>query len=138
MGSALITLACRSCGRVMAADGFRVLVCGGRDYADRDRVFAELDALQPIRMVIHGNARGADALAHEWCLSRRVQAAPCPAKWSKYGKRAGPMRNEAMLGHSPDLVLAFPGGRGTADMVSRARKAGVRVVEIATQRTAHD
>jgi len=39
-----------------------------------------------------------------------------------------------MLGHSPDLVLAFPGGRGTADMVSRARKAGVRVVEIATLR----
>ena len=118
----------------MAADGFRVLVCGGRDYDDRDRVFSELDALQPIRMVIHGNARGADTLAQAWCLSRRVQAAACPAQWSKYGKRAGPMRNEAMLGHSPDLVLAFPGGRGTADMVSRARKAGVRVVEIATLR----
>ena len=114
----------------MAADGFRVLVCGGRDYDDRDRVFSELDTLQPIRMVIHGNARGADTLAQAWCLSRRVQAAACPAQWSKYGKRAGPMRNEAMLGHSPDLVLAFPGGRGTADMVSRARKAGVRVVEV--------
>lgn len=60
----------------MARDGFRVLVCGGRDYDDRARVFAELDALQPIRMVIHGNARGADALAHQWGLSRRVQAAP--------------------------------------------------------------
>ena len=114
----------------MAADGFRVLVCGGRDYDDRDRVFSELDALQPIRMVIHGNARGADSLAQAWCVSRRVQAVACPAQWSKHGKRAGPMRNEAMLGHSPDLVLAFQGGRGTADMVSRARKAGVRVVEV--------
>jgi hypothetical protein len=27
----------------------------------------------------------------------------------------------------PDLVIAFPGGRGAADMVSRAIKAGIRV-----------
>jgi len=29
----------------------------------------------------------------------------------------------------PDIVLAFPGGTGTADMMRRARAAGVRVVE---------
>jgi Lhr-like helicase len=34
----------------------------------------------------------------------------------------------------PDLVIAFPGGRGTADMVGRARKAGIRVVEISPAR----
>jgi len=120
----------------MALDGFRVLVCGGRDYDDRARVFAELDALQPIRMVIHGNARGADTLAGIWCRHRSVQEVACPAQWSKFGKRAGPMRNEAMLGHSPDLVLAFPGGTGTADMVRRARRAGVRVVEVGSGRAA--
>ena len=120
----------------MALDGFRVLVCGGRDYDDRDRAFAELDALQPIRMVIHGNARGADMLAGIWCRHRSVQEVACPAQWSKFGKRAGPMRNEAMLGHSPDLVLAFPGGAGTADMVRRARRAGVRVVEVGAGRAA--
>ena len=70
--------------------------------------FSELDALQPIRMVIHGNARGQIPCAG-LRLSRRVQAAACPAQWSKHGKRAGPMRNEAMLGHSPDLVLGFSG-----------------------------
>ena len=31
----------------------------------------------------------------------------------------------------PDLVIAFPGGRGTADMVRKANRAGVKVVEIA-------
>jgi UDP-N-acetylmuramoylalanine-D-glutamate ligase len=31
----------------------------------------------------------------------------------------------------PDLVVAAPGGRGTADMVRRARDAGIEVVEVA-------
>lgn len=52
------------------------------------------------------------------------------ADWSKYGKAAGPMRNQKMLDeYKPDLVVALPGGRGTADMVSRARVAGVEVIE---------
>jgi hypothetical protein len=39
------------------------------------------------------------------------------------------MRNQAMLDYGkPDLVVAFPGGKGTADMVRRARVAGVKVL----------
>lgn len=30
----------------------------------------------------------------------------------------------------PDVVVAFKGGRGTADMVRRAREAGVKVIEV--------
>lgn len=108
----------------------RIIVCGGRDYADRARVFSELDRLGPVDMLFHGGARGADALAAAWAKERRVKHFAVPAKWSKYGKRAGPLRNQAMLGHGVDLVVAFPGGHGTADMVSRARKAGVRVLEV--------
>lgn len=119
----------------MSADAtFRVLVCGGRDYGDYRRVCAVLDAIHaetPILGIIHGNARGADLLAHSWALGRRVGGWACPANWSRDGKRAGPLRNQRMLGHSPDLVVAFPGGRGTADMVKCARAAGVRVMEIA-------
>ncbi len=38
------------------------------------------------------------------------------------------IRNQQMLDEAkPDMVLAFPGGRGTDDMVSRAEKAGVPV-----------
>lgn len=44
------------------------------------------------------------------------------------GKAAGPIRNQRMLDEGkPDLVVAFPGGRGTADMVRRAKAAGVPV-----------
>ena len=46
--------------------------------------------------------------------------------WKKYGKKAGPLRNQQMLEEGkPDLVVAFPGGNGTADMVRRAKKANI-------------
>jgi UDP-N-acetylmuramoylalanine-D-glutamate ligase len=53
-----------------------------------------------------------------------------PAKWDLHGKSAGPIRNQQMLDTGVDLVIAFPGGKGTAHMVSIAKKAGVKVVEI--------
>jgi hypothetical protein len=112
----------------------RVLVCGGRDYSDRDRVFAVLDKLDGgpgIDTIIEGGARGADRLAREWAYFQNVPCAVFEADWENQGSFAGPARNKRMLDEGkPDLVIAFPGGRGTADMVRKARKAGVEVVEI--------
>lgn len=111
----------------------RVIVCGGRDYSDKAAVERVLDALhhvRPIRHLFHGNARGADSLAADWGTSMQgVSVHAVPANWAKYGRSAGPKRNQAMLGQSPDLVVAFPGGKGTADMINRARKAGVEVMD---------
>ncbi len=111
----------------------RVLVTGGRDYINTYELFGKLNELHNevgITVVIHGGASGADALAGNWARSRKVQEIACPADWDKHGKAAGPIRNQEMLEqHKPDLVVAFSGGRGTADMVRRARDAGVRVVE---------
>lgn len=110
----------------------RVLVCGGRDFKDGALVFMVLDtahAANPIVDLIHGAAPGADALAHEWAYRRRVRMRPFHADWKKHGKAAGPIRNQRMLDEGrPDMVIAFPGGRGTADMIERANKAGVPVV----------
>ncbi len=53
------------------------------------------------------------------------------ALWERHGRAAGVIRNQAMLDYGIDLVLAFPGGRGTADMVRRARSAGVAVAAVA-------
>ena len=110
----------------------RVLVCGGRDFADRDTVFRALNALAEKygRLnVIQGGARGADRLALDWALQApSVQLSNYPADWQRHGKAAGAIRNQQMLDEGkPDLVLAFPGGRGTADMVRRAKAAGIPV-----------
>ena len=110
----------------------RVLVCGGRDYGDRAALFAALDRLHAERrftMLIAGGARGADTLAAEWANSRGVPAEIYMADWKRQGRAAGPIRNERMLREGkPDLVVAFPGGKGTAGMVALARNATVEVV----------
>lgn len=110
----------------------RVLVCGGRNYCEASVLWGELDTLHrqaahDSMIVIQGGARGADQMAREWCAAREVPYDNFPANWETFGRAAGPLRNNAMLRASPDLVLAFPGGRGTADMVSKAKAAGVPV-----------
>ncbi|RVT89267.1 DUF2493 domain-containing protein [Rhodovarius crocodyli] len=115
----------------------RVLVCGGRDYADRQRVFEVLDEYRDrAEVLIDGGAEGADMLAEQWAMSRDVPMLTFRADWQRHGRAAGPIRNGQMLAQGkPTLVIAFPGGRGTADMVRQARTAGVPVREIGV---AHD
>ena|SRR5688572_5874152 len=109
----------------------RLIVCGGRDYADRAHVFAVLDdihAKRTIALIIEGNATGADRLAREWAESRGVPCRTEKTNWIQLGRRAGPDRNAMMLSLDPDGVVAFPGGRGTADMVRQAEELGYLVM----------
>jgi predicted polyphosphate/ATP-dependent NAD kinase len=108
-----------------------VLVCGGRDYTDWFRLRDELDdlaILHGVRRIVHGNACGADNLAMNWAEWRNIPQGKYPADWKQHGNAAGPIRNQQMLdSEHVDLVVAFPGGDGTADMVRRARAAGIPV-----------
>lgn len=108
-----------------------VLVCGGRDFADAVRVARVMDELAETHgpfVVRHGAARGADTLAGKWAQARGFRVDPMPADWKQHGRRAGPVRNAAMLAKGGViLVVAFPGGRGTADMARQAKRAGVDV-----------
>jgi hypothetical protein len=124
--------------------GTRILVCGGRDFTDVPKLWKALDDLQAslpephIRMVIEGASDdvtgpyvGADYWAHQWALARNIPHARVHAKWEAFGRAAGPIRNQNMMGlWQPDLVVAFAGGRGTANMVGLAKKAGVQVREL--------
>lgn len=109
----------------------RVIVCGGRDFYEKNRVFRVLDQLHEQQLIVllaNGGARGADTLAQLWAEANRVPTARYPAQWTLYGASAGPRRNAEMLRDvAPDLVLAFPGGRGTADMIEKSQRAGVTV-----------
>lgn len=113
-----------------------VLICGGRDYFDTKYFYETMDALHAFddfkyTLIVQGGARGADTLAMAWARDRKIPCATFPADWAKYGKRAGYVRNQDMLDKGrPELVIAFPGGRGTAMMVDIAKRAGVRVLEI--------
>lgn len=113
-----------------------VIVTGGRDYTGTGLLDAldELHANVGIVELVTGDATGADAIAVEWAITRRVCFAQHIAQWS-LGRKAGPIRNAGIVAHAllhsapdlPVLCLAAPGGRGTADCVERCRKAGIEV-----------
>jgi hypothetical protein len=106
-----------------------VLVTGGRDYNTVETVYRTLDRYRTVITVLgHGSARGADTLCEEWAKSRQVNYQGFPAKWDSIGGAAGPVRNKEMLDNfKPDVLVVFPGGTGTQNMVSIAVAAGVTI-----------
>jgi hypothetical protein len=113
----------------------RVLVCGGRYFEDwdlLDRTLTEWYHTQGTEpLLIHGAARGADQMAGNWATVNSCPMQVFPADWDKHGRAAGILRNIQMLEEGkPDLVFAFPGGRGTAHMKKIAREKGVEVREV--------
>lgn len=127
----------------------KVLVTGGRDWGlvtprtpdktwlqaqdDRDMTYAVLDSIREehgIDCIVQGGQSGADDLAEEWAREREIpKIITYVAGWKKYGNSAGPIRNKFMLDDNPDLdlVIAFPGGKGTANMVKQAQERGIPV-----------
>jgi hypothetical protein len=107
----------------------RVLVCGGRDFNNYDLLNDTLLSRVPATAtIIQGGARGADRQAAHWARENDRSVEEYPADWEKYGKRAGYLRNKQMLEEGkPDLVIAFPGGKGTDMMIKLAVDAGVPV-----------
>ena len=87
-----------------------------------------------ITLLIHGGCSGADKLSAEWADGLDIPTRAYPAEWDKFGSAAGPLRNQEMIDYEkPDALVAFPGGRGTADMVARAKVAGIPVWKIAPE-----
>lgn len=111
----------------------RIIVCGGRKYKNWESIAHVLGGLLTefgSFTLVHGDCTGADGLAKHWALLSGVEHEPHPADWTTHGKAAGPIRNREMLAAGADLVVAFPGHNGTADMVRIAERAGVRVRKI--------
>lgn len=112
----------------------KVIVCGGGDYAFMSSVFEALDNIHDkvgITELAHGDANGVDKLSGEWAAKNNVGCTAYPANWKQLGNAAGISRNQRMLVEfKPDMVIAFHGGRGTADMVARAEREGVKIFTV--------
>lgn len=110
-----------------------ILICGGREFSYWDWGFScleELDAHFKCRVVIHGAANGADAMGDHWARMMGKCIWGFRADWNRFGGDAGPKRNQQMLREGqPDAVVAFPGGRGTADMKRRVIAARIPLIE---------
>ncbi|QJA42965.1 hypothetical protein [Phaeobacter phage MD18] len=115
------------------------LVTGGREYRDRRELYGVLDKLhaeRSFKFLVHGGARGADRMAHKWAKERGVQPVAMEALWDTEGDPAGTNRNLRMYEFAkPELIIAFSGGRGTANMMKvgyDAKRAGdpVEIIDV--------
>jgi hypothetical protein len=112
-----------------------VIIAGGRDFNDSelltkacDSVFDECDFME----IVSGGARGADSLAEEYAKISGDKLTVIPADWEKYGRAAGPIRNQEMLDYIKEkenpMLIAFWDGKstGTANMIKIAKDAGIK------------
>ena len=113
----------------------RILVCGDRNYTDILRIKKFLSAYPSDTILIEGEAKGADKLSRAAAVSLGwLNIEEYPAQWNIYGRGAGPIRNKKMLTEGkPDLIVWFhndiENSKGTKNMITVAKKAGIKVVE---------
>lgn len=109
----------------------RVIVCGGRKFRSPAQVFSELENMHrnyKFTALMQGGAKGVDTMARDWAATHpEIERYVCKADWDTHGRAAGPIRNAKMLEWKPDMVIAFAGGPGTANMVAQAKAAGITV-----------
>jgi len=117
---------------------YSVLVCGGRYYDDHKFTFYILDKLcHDCSTIITGTALepdiplervfGADRLAVYWARKNNIECKIFEPDWAHYSKAAGPRRNTLMLNEAPKFVIAFPGGTGTHDTITKAKRRRIPV-----------
>lgn len=114
----------------------KILMCGDRNYKDEDKVRAVFKSLLMLYNnfeIVQGGASGADFLANKIAKEMNITVKEYQAQWTKYGRAAGPLRNDLMLSDNPDieLVIAFhkniANSKGTKSMVEKAIHKGIKV-----------
>lgn len=105
----------------------KFIICGGRDYADRDRLIQVLEGVHKkctIHAIIEGGSNGADRLARDWALEKGAQVFTAIASGDEQ------RQHSAMLALEPDGVIAFHDGFQCRDLTRMAELSDVKVMHI--------
>ena len=124
----------------------RIIIAGSRGFNDYDRLKQEVFSILNELMnegfsvkredieIVSGTARGADQLGERFAAEYKLKLKRMPANWNKYGRKAGPLRNEEMAKYAKQdkevgILIAFWDGesRGTHNMINLAKEYGLRV-----------
>lgn len=107
----------------------RVIVAGGRKWPVTQELIdfvAENLAEMGAKVVVHGDATGADQLGRFAGEALGLPVVATPALWDRHGKCAGRIRNREMA-EKADALLVLPGARGTAHMIQVATRRGMKI-----------
>lgn len=111
----------------------RLIIAGGRDKQLTTEEFRMLDELLPVDEVVSGGATGVDTGGEIWARDWGIPVKRFPANWKKFGLMAGPLRNEEMAAYATHLAV-FDGGKGTADMLRKAKVYGLIIHDFRTKK----
>jgi len=110
----------------------KVLVCGSRHWKQWKKLKDRLDYIPGPFHIVEGGAAGADTMARQYAIGRKLPYTEVPADWKTFGKSAGPIRNGVMLDMldaKTDEVIGFhedfENSKGTKDCVLEARRRGI-------------
>lgn len=112
---------------------YRVIIAGGRYFSDYELLKKKCDEFLHDKtseeiVIISGHASGADSLGERYAQEKGFKIETYPADWKKYGRAAGPIRNEQMANIANALVAFWDGkSKGTKSMISLAKKKGLQV-----------
>lgn len=74
-----------------------------------------------IGTVVSGGASGVDTLAEMWAKRHKLEFIAFPARWDKFGKRAGILRNKDMVEFCDKLISFWDGkSHGTKHAIDYA------------------
>jgi len=118
----------------------RIIIAGSRKFNDYEKMLKTLDELginlintiDPIE-IVSGHASGADSLGERFAKAYNYPLKIFQADWDKYGRAAGPVRNEQMAKYAAEadrgILIAFPIGisKGTRNMIKLAKQYGLEV-----------
>lgn len=106
----------------------RTIIAGSRSLGHQEVALAMMHCGWWPTVVVSGTASGVDRAGEAWAKQYVVPVERYPAKWTLYGKSAGPIRNRQMADNAEALVAVWDGtSKGTKDMIDAARAKGLRV-----------
>lgn len=117
---------------------FIVCVTGGRTFSDHwavNKVLSHIRDNLPKDLnlyVLEGGALGADRACRNWAINNFVPVLTCEAQWTNNERAAGMIRNGWMSELPVDLLVAFPGGNGTAGMVDICTNKGIPIFHVSS------
>ena len=116
---------------------YRVIIAGGRKFDNYKLLCEKVDFYLSEKykthkiVIVSGMATGADMLGCKYARDHALEILSYPADWEKYGKAAGPIRNEKMAKDSDALIAFWDGeSRGTKSMIDLAKTYGLKTAVI--------
>ena len=112
-----------------------VICAGCRNFKDYSLLAMTLDQfcldnLDADIEIISGTCRGADQLGEQYAKEQGLTCRQFPANWKKFGRAAGPIRNQEMAKKASHLIAFWDSNKshsGTWSMIGIANKLGLQV-----------